>query len=207
MSEDETSIDCINENDEIKIIEQLHGVDFSYYDLYLSKHKNENKLRIFFDFNDGLRKILSITGNTSIEEMIKILFNSTNIPQSNVENLYTILYNSHKISLHDKSTLNDKNILDGANFHVILKESAFYKIMTGKTIEVYIKENNELIYKTIAGTLQTIKSFNYHITIHFPLIKRIVNINGKIYDKNDERTFSSIGIRDNFTCNVELNNK
>lgn len=207
LNEDETSIDCINENDEIKIIEQLHGVDFSYYDLYLSKHKNENKLRIFFEFNDGLKKILSITRNTSIEEMIKILFNSTNIPQSKGENLYTILYNSCKISLQDKSTLNDNNILDGAVFLVILKETLSHKIMKGKTIEVYIKENNELIYKTIAGTLQTIKSFNHYIPIHFPEIKRIVNINGKIYDKNDERTFSSIGIRDNFTCNVELNNK
>lgn len=119
MNEDETSIDCINENDEIKIIEQLHGVDFSYYDLYLSKHKNENKMRIFFEFNDGLRKILSITRNTSIEEMIKILFNKTNIPQSIGEKLYTILYNGSKISLQDKPTLKDNYILDGAVFQVI----------------------------------------------------------------------------------------
>ena len=207
MSEDETSIDCINENDEIKIIEQLHGVDFSYYDLYLSRHKNENRLRIFFEFNNGLKnRITCVTGNTTIEEMIKILFNKTNIPQSKGEEFYTILYNGCTVSLQDKSTLNDKNIHDGALFHVIQKMS-ICRIGNGKTLEVYIKENNNLICKTMAGTLQTIKDFNYNLFIDFPKIKRIVNINGKEYDKNDERTFSSIGIRDNFTCNVELNNK
>ena len=46
LNDDETSIDCINEGDEIKIIEQLHGVDFSYYNLYLSKHKNEPLINI-----------------------------------------------------------------------------------------------------------------------------------------------------------------
>ena len=35
-------------------------------------------------------------------------------------------------------------------------------------------------------------------------LKKII-INGKEFQKYDERTFSSLGIRENFICNVELN--
>lgn len=81
MNSDETTIDCIEEGDEIKIIEQLHGVDFSYYDLYLLKHKNEPKININVETDYGFKKLLYLTINTSIEEMIKIICFVLNIPE------------------------------------------------------------------------------------------------------------------------------
>ena len=95
MNSDETTIDCIEEGDEIKIIEQLHGVDFSYYDLYLLKHKNEPKINIRLESNYGVIKILNLTMNTSIEEMIKIICFVLNIP----EKIYKIIFYSMEINL------------------------------------------------------------------------------------------------------------
>ena len=40
LSEDETSIDCINDDDEIKIIEEMKGIDFSYY-IFLGMRRNQ----------------------------------------------------------------------------------------------------------------------------------------------------------------------
>ena len=54
MNEDKTTIDSVNDGDEIKIIEQVYGVDFSYYDLYLLKYKNEPKNNITFNLANGL---------------------------------------------------------------------------------------------------------------------------------------------------------
>ena len=75
LNDDEASIDYINEGDEIKIIEQLHGVDFSYYDLYYSKHKNEILINIFLFIHwKESKKVFHLSSNTSIEEMLKIFF-------------------------------------------------------------------------------------------------------------------------------------
>ena len=90
MNEDETTIDSVNDGDEIKIIEQVHGVDFSYYDLYLLKHKNEPKNNITFNLANGLKKVLHLTSNTSIKEMIKIFLFEINIPENIAEKIFFI---------------------------------------------------------------------------------------------------------------------
>ena len=91
MNEDETTIDSVNDGDEIKIIEQVHGVDFSYYDLYLLKHKNEPKNNITFNLSNGLKKVLHLTSNTSIKEMIKIFLFEINIPENIAEKIFFYL--------------------------------------------------------------------------------------------------------------------
>ena len=50
------NIDYIKDVDIIKIIEQLHGVDFGYYNRYLSKHKDEPKIQIIFNLLSGEKK-------------------------------------------------------------------------------------------------------------------------------------------------------
>ena len=90
MNEDKTTIDSVNDGDEIKIIEQVHGVDFSYYDLYLLKYKNEPKNNITFNLANGLKKVLHLTSNTSIKEMIKIFLFEINIPENIAEKIFFI---------------------------------------------------------------------------------------------------------------------
>ena len=204
LSEDETSIDCVENGDEIKIIEELHGVDFSYYELFLLRHKNENKITVFFHLYNGARKLINITLNTSVEEMIKIFFFEINVPDNKRE-YFCLLYNSNRLNFHDKSTLKEKGIVGNCTITVIKNDTLYYKFGDGKTLQVIIKDKNKEIYKTVVGTLQTIEDFYNKLSNEFPRFDFLkIEINGKEFLKNDRRTFSSVGIRDDFTCYVEI---
>ena len=203
LNEDETSIDCINDDDEIKIIEEIDGVDFSYYEVYLSKHKNEPKINIFFYLCDGKKKGLALTQKTSIEEMSKILFNEINVPENN-RNDFILLFNGSEVNISEKSSLEKNNIINGMSFSVIRRNMLDFKFCEGKIMEVLIIYKNNIKDKTYVGTLVKVKDFYDRITIFFPNIKiSKITINGKEIEKNDERTLSSIGIRDNFSCYIE----
>ena len=54
------------------------------------------------------------------------------------------------------------------------------------------------------GTLETIKSFYYNLETNILSNKKIkkVIIKGEAKNKEDERTFASYGIRNDFTCNI-----
>lgn len=119
LNDDETSIDCINEGDEIKIIEQIHGIDFSYYDLYLSKHKNEPLINIILNIvSKNNIRTFHFTSNTSIEEMIKIFCNELCIPENQIEE-NRFLSNGSQLNFYDKSTLFQKGIKNGMHIFYI----------------------------------------------------------------------------------------
>ena len=202
LSEDETSIDCVENGDEIKIIEELHGVDFSYYELFLLRHKNENKITVFFHLYNGARKLINITLNTSVEEMIKIFFFEINVPDNKRE-FFCLLYNSNRLNFHDKSTLKEKGIKGNCTITVHKNDSLYYNFRDGKTLQVIIKDKNKEIYKSV-GTLQTIENFCDELSNNLPKVDFLIKINGKEFLKNDKRTFSSVGIRDDFICYVEI---
>ena len=197
LNDDETSIDCINEGDEIKIIEQLHGVDFSYYKLYLSKHKNEPliNIRIYIVWKQ-IKRIFHFTNNTSIEEMIKIIFNELFIPE-NQRKEYYFLFNGYKLNFYDKSTLEQK-LKDGFGIEFYKSNDLCTNLRNGKNLEVLIRDRNKIIGKGIAGTLQTIKDFYLDIDENNfkcnNILLKNIKINGKELQKDDERTLSSIGI-------------
>ena len=209
LNDDETSIDCINEGDEIKIIEQLHGIDFSYYDLYLSKHKKEPLINIILYSNNIKGKTFCFTLNTSIEEMIKIICNELCIPENQREE-YFFLMNGKKLSFYDKSTLFQNRIKNFTRIYTIrTKNITLFNYLNGRCLGVTIKDKNKIICNKFTGTLNTIKQFYEFIYVNeFKnrniSLKKII-INGKEFQKDDERTFSSLGIRKNFICNVELN--
>ena len=202
MNSDETTIDCIEEGDEIKIIEQLHGVDFSYYDLYLLKHKNEPKININVETDYGFKKLLHLTINTSIEEMIKIICFVLNIPEKINKRNYFFLFNGNKLKIDDKITLEDKMFQDG-NVIKVIRAKQFS--CNGKYLKVLVKDkNNNLILEAFAGTLETISLFYNYLINNYPYLNITkIKINQKEIQKNDERTFSSIGIRDDFIVNIE----
>ena len=88
LNSDETKIDCINEGDEVKIIEVLFGVDFTYYDSYHSKHENEEIINITFCCQDGRKRVFHSTLNTTIKEMVNLFFNKMYIPECERENFF-----------------------------------------------------------------------------------------------------------------------
>ena len=207
LNDDETSIDCINEKDEVKIIEQLHGVDFSYYDSYLSRHKNEELCNvILFIVWKEKRRTFHFTLNTSIEEMIKIFYDELYIPENN-KDIYYFLFNSYKLNPLDKSTLKQNSFKEGIT--VEIHKSLNWGFRYGKGLEAIIKDKNKIIGKRPAGTLQTINNLYLDIDNNMfncnNLSLKNIKINGKEISKNDKRTLSSIGIRDNFICSIELN--
>ena len=206
LNNDETSIDCINEGDEIKIIEQLHGIDFSYYDLYLSKHKNEHLINIILISNRKNNKCFHFTLNTSIEEMLKIFFNELCIPENQRKENY-FLFSGKRLDFYDKSTLFQKGIENGGLIYVCRNNNINHQnLKKGIYLEVLIKDKNKIIGNVFTGTLHPIKEFYKFIDVNYfkCRLKKII-INGKEFQKDDERTFSSLGIRENFICNVELN--
>ena len=62
--------------------------------------------------------------------------------------------------------------------------------------------------QTSAGTLQQINKFYLQLEQILPnfIIKEVKVENQKL-ERNDERTFSSIGIRDDFICFIKYKNK
>ena len=75
----------------------------------------------------------------------------------------------------------------------------------GKYLKVLVKDkNNNLILEAFAGTLETISLFYNYLINGCPYLNITkIKINQKEIQKNDERTFSSIGIRDDFIVNIE----
>ena len=207
MNEDETTIDCVNDGDEIKIIEQVHGVDFSYYDLYLLKHKNEPKNNITFNLANELKKVLHLTSNTSIKEMIKIFLCEMNIPENKSEHHYFII-NGEEINKFDDSSLIKKNITNHCSITVIENKNIDY--IQGKILNVLLKnKNNNNNIKIDIGTLNTINDFEYKLRLISNNGKIIIiKINGEEIQNNcKNKTFSSLGIRENFKCNFNEQEK
>lgn len=211
LNNDEEDIGYIKDGDEIKLIEQLHGVDFRYYQKYLSKHNNEPKINIKFSFDRNI--YFSVTTNTSIEELVKIFFNHMKIPLNFWENSYSFRYNGNELFIHDKSSLTQKGLI---NYSIIMvhENGSEYSSPEGKIMEVLVKgkkdkEDYKIITKSIAGTLQKIKDFYNQMSLILGDGKSIIKlmINGKEIQKDDESTFTSNGIRENFTCFIEFKYK
>ena len=204
LNSDETKIDCINESDEIKIIEVLLGVDFSYYNSYLSKHENEEKINITF-YWDGRKILIQSTINTTIKEMINLFFNKEYIPECERKN-FNFLYGGEKLDVNDDIIKN--KIKDPSKFPLITVYNNSHSLYgyNGKNIIALIKINGNLIATRIFGTLELIKNFYKSIENSYCLdILNILKfkINGKEIKKDDERTLSCIGIREEFTCDIE----
>ena len=206
MNDDETTIDNVKEGNEIKIVELLHGVDFSYYDIYLLKHKNEPKILIIFESTYTDKKYINLTTSTSISEMAKIYFNLINVPENKAKELYSFFLGGEKLDFNDKSTLGSKAAIRHGTLIKVSHSRDLTNLSNGKLLKVLIKVKNEEI-NAITGTLGTLQGF--YVINNFQRFGSsiIMKINGKEYDKDDQRTFSSIGVRDNFICYLDIKDK
>lgn len=74
LKEDETPIDYISDGDEVNIIKNFHDIDFTYYQSYLSKNDIKKTVLICFSFVNGTKKFMRFTFDTTVKEMIKMLF-------------------------------------------------------------------------------------------------------------------------------------
>ena len=204
LNSDETKIDCINEGDEVKIIEVLLGVDFSCYDSYLSKHENEEKINIYFCCHDGRKKVLQFTLNTTIKEMANLFFNKMYIPECEREN-FNFIYEGSTLDVNDeilKNKIKVQSKFPSITVYYWSNSNSLYG-HKGKNIGALIYINGRLIAKRIFGTLELIKNFYKGIENSYCLDILKFKINGKEIQKDDERTLSCMGIREEFTCDIE----
>lgn len=155
--------------------------------------------------------------NTSIEELIKMLYIKMNIPKEIIrENFFRFYYDGHILEINDKKTLYEYGFTDGSNIIVNDAYILYSNIHKGKTLEVLIKiDCKNFDIKLCADILEKINEFYKSISLKIKYevfagdinIKKIT-INGKEIKKNDERTlFSSLEIRENCICKIETEKK
>jgi hypothetical protein len=209
LNEDESTIDNILDNDIIYIYETLEGIDPSYYNLYLYQHNNEKQFNIIFNLlSTQVKKVMRFTLNTTIEEMIILFFCEMKISKK-YQNNFKFIYNSITLNENEKSTLIQKGLMNNSNI-IIIELKQLKKIFEGKILNVTLKNKNKktLICEINAGTLQQIKNFYSDLenSLTNYLIKD-VEAEGHNLKKDDERTLSSIGIRNDFICYIGFKNK
>ena len=207
LENDDSSIDCILNGDSIKIIEFLDDCDLSYYDSLLLKHKNSlspKYINIIFTLLDGVKYPLIFPKDITGIEIKKSFCSRNKVPFKYIKDLQ-FLYNAAE--MNDNEILKNIIPLDIRTINVIVREKKdilpHYPYIKGKKIKVSIySKNPKKILRTFdVGTLNQIKELYEFIELYFNAKgKGIIYPGGIELTENDERAFSEIGIRDNFTC-------
>ena len=202
-------IGLIPDGSEINIFEEFHDIDidFTYYKTYLSKNVNKEMNNIYFKLENGHSLSMSFTLETTVKEMIKMFFSENRIPEKE-KNKFHFIFNTFTLDINDNSTLESKGINHPATITVNIINEMINMNCKGKKMEVVIYHKKKFIMKLKVGTLNKIKELcNYleDILTEFRDMKiQKLEIEGQELERDDERTFLSIGIRKNFICNLDL---
>ena len=138
-------------------------------------------------------------------EMKKSVLCKMEIPFKFLEH-FLFLFNSGKIA--DNEIL--KNLYLRGGSKVIISEIHFNDIIQvteGKRIVADIYINDIWTFSLTFGTLNQIKELHKGIYIRFGSLEAIIYPGEIEVKENDERTFSEIGIRDNFICKLKTKKK
>ena len=198
LAQDESSIEFISEDEEIRIIEPRNYPDDLYYNFLIQT--NELKFNIIFSLQSGRKKNLILPGSTSISDMIKAFK-----LKFGLENDYTeLIYNSIKLSAKDNRKIMDV-IINGSVIFVLNIINSPYVI--GKSVVVNISYNTKKILENWIFDIGLLNSIKYIIdkveSFHRARIKNL-SIGNKKLTRDDERCLSEIGIFQNFDCIVEF---
>jgi len=203
LANDESTIEFISNGDSISMNEIL-DVDLNYYNSLISKNSSKDLYNVTLETSS--KKInRAFPKNATIEEIIKSFLSIMRIPFKLYLKDYYIRYGHWVLHLEDKNVLyeNISNVL--LNFCEVEKRKCH-----GKLLSVTIKNGNDILTKEFAaGTLEQIKNFYEGIksklyTNNYKLMGNPIIVPGEIELKqDDERTLSSIGIRENFICKVK----
>ena len=201
LENNESSIDNICNNDIIIIIEDKYYKDNSYFLSY--KSRGEKKIPVDIEGGNTYCTLI-FPDDISFSELLKIIFFTFG---------------------EDKSTLSSKKLIEYAESNLILRDKFNYfrnkiyfssclfggcGICIGKAIKVEIFEKGEKCGLIIdIGLLNSNKELIERIRILLCLdsekkrINKII-IGGKEIDIKKEKSLLSLGIKDNFNCNIEL---
>lgn len=200
LKEDDTSIEGIEEGSIINIIEDIDFPDGSYYKELMEKNKNYEKIQFIFRINgenDNLRVIL-FPKNITVSEMVKGTFSK-------------LLLNpkSYKIDIFKSGNERINIFNQNKKFEIIKFAPPNHHWKFGKEIMVLASFNDEkkVPYNIDIGILNSIKQLIERIE-NFDMCKKVkkITIRNNVYLKNEIKDCSlkSIGLNENFSCEVEL---
>ena len=185
----------------------------AYYNKNIN-NKNQSKTKLNIHFKQGPVEIskLFFPVDFTFDKMCMEFFFKNNIQESNKNN-FLFKYEGKFIKSDSKDTLFKYKLRNNSTIEIIIKDAN--KKYPGREIKgKIIDEKNNLIFNIMAGTLQKIKDFYEELKVEKPanlpfFDKFVINpgmneVEFKIDNKklNDERSFLSIGINNDFTCKV-----
>ena len=210
LHNDDTSIECISNGDIIKINEYL-DIDSSFYKTLLLKYKNSKMINIGLLSQTGFKVFRYFPVDITVMDMIKAFSTEIGVPFKYL-NLFVFSYNGKTLNINSKELIKDcfRNMekIIFSKMHSLIGGDPFIDLKIGKVIEFNIKfKNSKGNFKYSVGTLAQIKEFYNGLKrflllaiINKKLDKVILNPGNIEINKDDERTFSAIGIREDFEC-------
>ena len=211
LNNDDSSIEFLLNGDLISVKSDTN-FNSLYYQSILEIYKDSPKINITFRFTSGYQFNLVLPDNISLKQMFKIFFKEMNLEK----NKYSLkfLYDGETMNTKDDRIL--KNIF-GVNSTItifntgeVVPQNYIDNNGPGKVFEVSIENNKGIILDFKVGTLEQISNFRKRLNGKAEELKYKINNNpilypGNIEVKEDcERTFSSIGIRDDCICKLDL---
>jgi hypothetical protein len=192
LKRDETSIDCINNNDIIIIIEPRSFPDDSFYNSL--QERTEDKGCIQFEFSSGKSAIYRIFPyDIKICEIYKSIILELGLDT----NTYKLMYSGGPLRINDSQ---EGTFLLG--FTVIIFE---YNIFTKKFIlgKIVLATFKGIGTETI-GLLNSINDLKQLILNYLGNKKlKQIKIENNVIEEGDNRSLLSLGIKNDFTCFVE----
>ena len=211
LPNDDSFIDCLSNGDFIKIKEDLDIEPF-YYNSLIEKYKKFPKISIIITNDAGQKYLRELPKSITIEEMIKAFLSEMKIPFKYKRN-YKFNYNAQDLNENSFDNCLVKDIIKNNSTICVIEKNNVISGITpgpGKLIRVKIIINDKIIMRTNIGTLEQLKNFYKKLKDYYYSIYNKSIENAKIYPEeielrqDDERTFSSIGIREEFICKINF---
>ena len=202
LNNDDSSINNIPNGGKVIIVENLDEIKTSYYRKeYLPNLPRDDIINIIFRYSFGKTASMVFSKKTKIKDMFKMFFQDNKVLEKG-KKYYKFTFNSDTLNINDDSPIGTLFNSDGKTIDVDIRKNE--NSIKGKELEVKIKNKGKITQKIPIGTLNQIKSLYFKIEQNYSDGKQIKNIFTKNIEikNNDERTFSSRGIRNNFTCTV-----
>ena len=214
LENDDSPINCIPNFD--SIIVKINEPEIELYKQSLSLKKKNSKIihNILFNILNISKSVISFEEKMTIEEVIKIfcIYNYINLSYIGHINLY---YDTKK--LESNKTLLEYNIKENSELEIkswdlkFKPEDYFTFKHPGKHLHVSVKDKiNNTKFNFHAGTLQNIKYFCSYLNLYLKNYNKkeikdnlIISVGNIEIKKDDERTFNSLGIRNDFTCIIK----
>ena len=199
LAKDESSIEFISDEDEIRIIEPRNYPDDSFFNLLTEK--NEKKMNVIFHAQTGQKSNLILPESTLISDMIKAYK-----LKFGLENNFTYLIYNNDI-LNDKDYRKIISVIKNGD-KILVNFSTNPPYLIGKSVAIHIsyiktKKNLEHWFFEI-GLLNSIKIIINKVEFFHKAKVKNLFIGDKKLTRDDERCLSEIGINKNFECLVEF---